>query len=224
MYRELHNIALKDLNEYDRNPRKHGREQVAMIAESLKEYGWMIPIVVDSNRVIIAGHGRVAAAKKLGWDTALAMIVDDLTEEQVKAYRVADNKLAESSEWDIDLLKGELEELDALGFNMDSLGFNTQELFSLTSQDAVEDQEDVQKLWEDSGMPDLKNETLDTYKIIIHFDSIENRRKLLNEVLGYKDVEDKQRSLWWPLESTPETDKTAHVRIMGGSEDGDDLA
>ena len=110
-----------DVKPYEKNPRRND-SAVDAVAASIQEFGWKQPIVVDKDGIIIAGHTRYKAAKKLGLKDVPVVVADDLTEEQVKAYRLADNKVAEKSEWDFDLLK---EELDALfDFDMTAFGFD----------------------------------------------------------------------------------------------------
>lgn len=113
---------LSDIKPYSNNPRKN-EEAVDSVAASIKEFGWQQPIVVDKDDVIIAGHTRYKAAQKLGLQTAPVVVADNLTPEQVKAYRLADNKTGELAIWDIDGLNIELEELAALDFDMEQFGF-----------------------------------------------------------------------------------------------------
>ena len=115
-------LNLKDLKPYEKNPRKND-EAVKYVKESIKQFGFKVPIVVDKNNIIIAGHTRYKASKELGLTKVPCIIADDLTEEQVKAFRLADNKVSEKAEWDLDLLNDELFELKELDFDMDVLGF-----------------------------------------------------------------------------------------------------
>ena len=117
---EIVELNVKELKPYAKNAKKHPKEQVEHIANSLREFGWKQPVVIDRDNVIIAGHGRVLAAKKLGWDRIPVLYADDLTEDQIKAFRLADNKTAES-DWDIDLL---LPEIDDIDLDMSLFGFD----------------------------------------------------------------------------------------------------
>lgn len=115
-------MRLELIRPYEKNPRKND-DAVDKVAESIREFGFRQPIVVDKAGVIIAGHTRYRAAKKLGLQTVPVVVASDLTEEQVKAYRLADNKTAEFSGWDFDLLNQELFEINdidmaAFGFDM----------------------------------------------------------------------------------------------------------
>lgn len=109
---------------YEKNPRLND-EAVEPVAESIKEFGFKIPIVLSSDGVIVAGHTRIKAAKKLGMEEVPCIIADDLTEEQVKAFRLADNKSAEIAQWDEELLQSELSEI--LDIDMSLFGFGSGE-------------------------------------------------------------------------------------------------
>lgn len=117
-------VSINDLIPYINNTRTHSDEQVNQIASSIKEFGFTNPVLVDDKNGIIAGHGRIMAAKKLGIDDIPTITLTDLSEAQKKAYIIADNKLALNAGWDEDLLKLELLALDEMGFNYDDLGFD----------------------------------------------------------------------------------------------------
>ena len=122
-------ISADSVIPYARNPRKNSAA-VDKVAASIKEFGWRQPIVVDKENVIIAGHTRLLAAQKLGLDE-VPVHVADLTDAQAKAYRLADNRISEDADWDIDLLGLEIRELDDLGFELDLTGFDNTELSAL---------------------------------------------------------------------------------------------
>lgn len=109
---------LREITPYDKNAKKHDKTQIANVAESIKQYGFVQPIVIDRDGVIVIGHCRALAAKKLGMKEVPCVCVDDLTPEQVNALRLVDNKSNES-DWDFDLLKDELPELDLSDFDFD---------------------------------------------------------------------------------------------------------
>lgn len=116
-------IIEKSINElipYDKNPRKN-KEAVDYVANSIKEFGFKVPIVIDKNNVIVTGHTRLLGAKKLGLDKVPCVVAEDLTDEQIKAFRLADNKVSEFSKWDNTLLDLELNdiELDMTDFGFD---------------------------------------------------------------------------------------------------------
>lgn len=115
---EIRNISVKDLIPYDRNTKKHDKTQINNVAESIKQYGFVQPIVIDKDNVVVIGHCRLLAAKQLKMKEVPCVCVEDLTEEQVKALRIVDNKSNESP-WDFDILPDELAELDFNGFDFD---------------------------------------------------------------------------------------------------------
>ena len=114
----IKNIAVKDLIPYEKNTKKHDDVQINNVAESIKQYGFVQPIVIDKNNVVVIGHCRLLAAKKLKMTDVPCVCVDDLTEEQVKALRIVDNKSNESP-WDFDFLADELAEINLDAFNFD---------------------------------------------------------------------------------------------------------
>lgn len=118
-------IRTCDLKPYENNPRLN-EDAVDLVAASIDEFGFKQPIVVDKDLIIIAGHTRWKAAQKLGLETVPCIQADDLTPAQVKAYRLADNKVAEAAQWDLDALQFELEELDNMDFDMEPFGFETE--------------------------------------------------------------------------------------------------
>jgi ParB-like chromosome segregation protein Spo0J len=120
-----------DLIPYARNSRTHSDEQVAQIAASIKEFGWTNPILTDGDNGLIAGHGRLLAARKLGHKQVPTIELTGLTDTQKKAYIIADNKLALNAGWDDEMLKIEIADLLADGFTLSVLGFDTDELQKL---------------------------------------------------------------------------------------------
>ena len=117
-----------DLIPYARNSRTHSDAQVAQIAASVREFGWTNPVLVDGENGIIAGHGRILAARKLGMDEVPCIELAGLTDTQRRAYIIADNKLALNGGWDDELLALELGELNAADFDMALVGFDAGEL------------------------------------------------------------------------------------------------
>ena len=120
-----------DLIPYARNSRTHSDKQVAKIASSIKEFGFLNPVIVDGANGIIAGHGRIMAAQKLGLDEVPVVEAAHLTEAQKRAYIIADNRLALDAGWDDELLKIELQDLDSLDFDLSLTGFELHELADL---------------------------------------------------------------------------------------------
>ena len=130
---------IDEIKPYEKNPRRN-EEAVRYVAESINEFGFKVPILIDKNNVIVAGHTRYKAAQKLNLDKIPCIVADDLTEEQIKAFRLADNKVAEKAQWDFELLTAELEEL--CDFDMSSFGFLTDELvLDVSDDDFLQDTE-----------------------------------------------------------------------------------
>lgn len=134
------NITYKKLSEitpYEKNPRRND-EAVEAVAESIKQFGFKVPLVIDKDGIIVTGHTRYKAAQKLGLKSIPCIVADDLNEAQIKAYRLADNKVAEIAEWDEDLLWQELQELADMNMAMDVFGFDEFDV----EEDDVEAEED----------------------------------------------------------------------------------
>lgn len=144
--------SVKELIPYAKNSRTHSDAQVAQIAASIKEFGWTNPILIDGENGIIAGHGRLMAARKLGHEKVPVIELKDMTETQKKAYIIADNQLAMNSGWDTNLLTLELTDLQADGFDLELLGFDTKELNALLEPEAVEG------LTDEDAVPDVPDE------------------------------------------------------------------
>jgi DNA modification methylase len=143
---------VEDLIPYVNNSRKHSDEQVAQISASIKEFGWTNPILIDGTNSIIAGHGRLMAARKLKMDQVPTIEISHLTDTQRKALVIADNKLALNADWDTTLLTIELDDLLKDGFALDILGFNQDELAALLEP------EQVDGLTDEDAVPDVPEE------------------------------------------------------------------
>ena len=145
---EIRNISVKELFPYEKNTKKHDKTQINNVAESIKQYGFVQPIVIDKENVVVIGHCRLLAAKKLKMKEVPCVCVEDLTEEQVKALRIVDNKSNES-EWDFDFLADELAEIDLSAFDFD-FGIEDEEEETEIVEDEVpevdEDAEPIAKL------------------------------------------------------------------------------
>lgn len=120
--------AVADLIPYARNSRTHSEAQVSKIAASIREFGFLNPVIVDGSSGIIAGHGRIMAAQKLGIETVPVIEASHLTDAQRRAYVIADNRLALDAGWDDEMLRVELEDLADADFDLDVLGFDAGEL------------------------------------------------------------------------------------------------
>ena len=138
--RRYENVEIKRLIPYENNARTHSDEQVEKIANSIKEFGFINPVLIDGNYGIIAGHGRVLGATKLGMTEVPCLFIEDLTETQKRAYILADNKLALDAGWDDEILRKEIMELDALAFDVSLAGFDIND-FDI-DETSIEFQED----------------------------------------------------------------------------------
>lgn len=127
-----------DLIPYAANSRTHSDAQVAQIAASIKEFGWTNPILVDGEDTLIAGHGRLLAARKLNMDKVPVIVLDHLTKAQQRALVIADNQLALNAGWDMDMLENEIRDLADNDFDLDVLGFSDDELDKMLAEvDAI---------------------------------------------------------------------------------------
>lgn len=139
-------VSVSALRPYDRNARTHSPAQILQLCHSIREFGWTNPVLIDEDGLLIAGHGRLEAAKREGLAEVPAIVVAGLTSEQRRALALADNKLALNAGWDVDLLREELEELQADGFDLGLTGFNDEELAALLAPapvDGLTDPDDV---------------------------------------------------------------------------------
>ena len=133
-------VKTADLIPYVNNARVHSEHQVAQIAASIKEFGWTNPVLIDGDNGLIAGHGRLAAAQKLGMEKIPAIQMAGLTESQKKALILADNKIALNATWDYELLKLEFEQLEEMDVDIELTGFDESELnFGAVNYDALND-------------------------------------------------------------------------------------
>ena len=120
---EIKNIKINDLVPYERNAKIHSEYQLDLISRSIKEFGFINPVLIDENKNVIAGHGRIEAAKLLGMKEVPTITIGGLTEVERRAYILADNKLSELAEWDEKLVAAELKELKESNFETDITGF-----------------------------------------------------------------------------------------------------
>lgn len=126
---EIIEVGVGDLKPYEHNPRNND-EAISAVAKSIEEFGFKVPIIIDKDNSIVCGHTRMKAAIKLGLERVPCIIADDLSEDQIKAFRLADNKVSELATWDMEALESELKELDEmdLDFDMSDFGFEPSEI------------------------------------------------------------------------------------------------
>jgi hypothetical protein len=168
---------LSDIIPYEKNPRNNKRA-VEPVKKSIETFGFRVPIIVDGSGVIVAGHTRYLAAKELGMKTAPTISAADLTEEQVKAYRLVDNKTNEFATWDYDLMQNELAGI----FDIDMSAFD----FGATN--------DVDELYK--GMPEYEDDDVGDRKIVMHFrndDDAQDFARLIGQ-----EITEKTSFLWHP--------------------------
>jgi ParB-like chromosome segregation protein Spo0J len=135
MIPKIETRLVADLIPYASNSRTHSDAQIAQIAASIREFGWTNPILIDGENTIIAGHGRLLAARKLGMEDVPAIILDHLSKAQQRALVIADNQLALNAGWDYEILAIELGEIKDLGFDIDLIGFSAGEIAKLTFEE-----------------------------------------------------------------------------------------
>lgn len=145
MARRIELWPIEKLRPYARNARTHSEEQIAQIAASIAEFGFNAPILVDSDAGIVAGHGRLLAARKLGLSEVPVVVLDHLSETQRRAYIIADNKLALNAGWDEKLLAQELRDLEKEGLDLALVGFSDDELEELLAEDEPEQSEEIEE-------------------------------------------------------------------------------
>jgi ParB-like chromosome segregation protein Spo0J len=187
----VQNQPIDALIPYARNARTHSPEQVAEIAASIKEFGFNNPVLLRDDNTIIAGHGRVLAARKLGMVEVPCIYLSHLTEAQARAYVLADNQLATHAGWEADMLKLELDDLSGLGFDPELLGFNDADLAALISHGET----DIAKEW--GGMPEFEQPDATAFRsLIVHFNSEEDVEEFKKSI--GQDFTEKTKFIYYP--------------------------
>lgn len=180
---KIKEVKISSLVPYENNPRNNDGA-VEYVANSIKQFGFKVPIVIDKDNVIVSGHTRFRAAQELGLETVPVIVADDLTPEQVKAFRLADNKTAEKASWDYTKLGKEIEELLEvdLGFNLTDIGFGEFELTALTSDFEPEpfEAEDT------AGYEDVGDNLLVMKRVIISYAPQDEDK--VKELLGLDEI------------------------------------
>ena len=183
----------ESLSPYDRNSHVHSERQIDQIVNSIREFGFTIPVLVDEKSMLIAGHGRVMAAHKMGLAEIPVMVATGWTDQQKRAYVIADNKLTENSTWDEELLKSEIKQLEFEEYNLDFLGFDVDELTNLFL-DKEFGKTDALEEWTD--LPEYEGLDPCYKKVVVNFDDEESFNKFF-EVVG-QDHTEKTKSIWFP--------------------------
>ena len=181
----IENVPIGKLKAYDSNARTHSPEQVAQFAASMVEFGFTNPVLIDKRGTIVAGHGRVEAARSLGLEEVPCIRLEHLTEDQVRAYCLADNKLALNAGWNMDTLAAELKGLEAVGFDMSLTGFSPEELAEIMG-DTVEDTDPE----EPAPEVEFSEELLHAHNyVVLYFDNPLDWQ-VAQEKFGLKEVKD----------------------------------
>ena len=194
-------IPISEIIPYRNNPRVNDKA-VDIVATSIKEYGFKVPIILDKDNIVIAGHTRLKAALKLGIPEVPIIWAESLTDEQAKAFRLMDNKSHEYSSWDFDLLKQEMIELKNLKFEVGLTGFDMDEIkfFNFNKEDQANN---AYTEWRKNAVLDYLNDDKTGFKtILLHFpdqDAIDDFCKLINQ-----NMTPKTKFLWYPKEPEDE--------------------
>lgn len=188
---EYRNTA--DLVPYARNARIHTSAQIEQVANSIQEFGWTNPVLVDGANGIIAGHCRVSAAERLGLEQVPCIELSDLSDKQRQAYVLADNQLALNAAWNFDILAFEFSALEEVDFDLSLLGFTDADIAQ--AYGANSDVIDVNAEW--SGMPEFISEDKTAFRsIVVHFPNQEAVDSFAGAV--NQQITDKTRFLWYP--------------------------
>jgi ParB-like chromosome segregation protein Spo0J len=197
---KIKQTKLKDLKPYENNPRLHSELQIIQIAESIKEFGFINPILSDEKGMILAGHGRFLASQRLDLDKVPVVVIDGLDDEQKKALVIADNKIASNSEWDEGLLWDQIRELNDKGFDITKLAFEEVEILPMLDPNVVQD---LSGEWED--MPEFSEEDKSAYRtLLVHFmndEDIEKFKKLVKQ-----EFTEKTKFIYFPEQPNMDTE------------------
>ena len=200
---------------YTKNPRLAPEAAIAKVAASIREFGFRQPIVVDGKGVVIAGHTRLAAAKQLGLERVPVLVAADLSPEQVKAYRLADNRTAQETTWDLTLLPIELDELAEFDLDLALTGFEPAELMAYRS--GAPGETDPYAEWD--GMPDYEQgDKGSVFHVTVHFKS-DTDAEAFFKLIG----QEKRSYTWWP-ESDGHVGSSLHHQYVAVDGDGDAVA
>ncbi len=162
---EIKQIKIEKIFPYDQNPRDNSAA-VEKVAESIKEFGWQQPIVVDEEKIILAGHTRHLAAMSMGLKEVPVLIASGLSEAQKKAYRIVDNKTSELAEWDKELLKSEFLALQELDFDLNLTGFDLDEIARMSGEDLLQFAEELDEIDDSLQFDELESENRSHVKML----------------------------------------------------------
>jgi len=199
---QIEQKKLNEINENKNNPRNHSDIQINQLINSIQEFGFTNPILLDKDSNIIAGHGRYKAAKKLKLEIVPTITLKNLNETQIKALTIADNKISLNSSWNDDLLWQQLKELNDVNFDLTITGFNEDQFLPFTEDS--DSMNDILDEWE--GMPEFVSEDKTAYRsLIVHFeneDDVVAFQMKLEQGLG-----EKTKYIWYPHKENMKTEK-----------------
>lgn len=178
---------------YAKNARTHSDAQVQQLAGSIKEFGFCNPVLIDSENVIIAGHGRVLAAGLLGLDEIPTITLDHLSDIQKQDYIIADNKLALNAGWDVEMLALEMQAMESVGFDLELTGFDEIDVENFLNQDG--EGTDPEEEW--NGMPECDNDDISAWRQVIVSFSCQDDIDKFAKLIGQKFT-DKTNATWFP--------------------------
>lgn len=197
-------IKRSSLKRYERNAMQHSESQVKQIADSITQFGWTNPVLIDENDEIIAGHGRLAAAEMLEIETIPTITLAGLSEAQKRAYRLADNKIPMNAGWDAELLKLEIEALQDVEFDVGLLGFSELELGDILGVQP----DDPHEHW--VGMPDFDQDDANgARQLIVHFET--EADVALFAQLVQQQITPKTKYIWYPEHKRESTVNKAYI-------------
>lgn len=190
---EIELLPTDRLIPYARNPRRN-TEAISKVAASIKEFGFRQPIVVDEEMVVVVGHTRLEAAKSLGIKQVPVHVARGLTDAQIRAYRLADNRTNEEADWDMDLLRKEVTHLESLGFDVSLTGFDTADLNSIFLE-RLQGETNAAEEW--VGMPEFNQEDKRAFRTLqVHFATDKDVQDFA-QLVG-QTITEKTRFLWYP--------------------------
>ena len=197
---KIKQTKLVDLKPYENNPRLHSELQIIQIATSIKEFGFINPILADDKGMILAGHGRFLASQRLELDKVPVVVIEGSDDEQKKALVIADNKIASNSEWDENLLWDQIRELNDKGFDISKLAFEEVEILPMLDPNVVQD---LSGEWED--MPEFSEDDKSAYRtLLVHFmndEDIEKFKKLVKQ-----EFTEKTKFIYFPEQENMDTE------------------
>lgn len=189
------NIEQVDINKikpYEKNSRVHNDSHIKQVCKSIEEFGFVNPILVDKRFTIIAGHGRYMAAKKLGFEKVPCIKINHFSEEQRKAYVIADNKLSLNSSWNTEMLLQEMSDLKDMGFDLDITGFSSIELMPVLEDNVVDN---PMAEWDD--MPEYEQDNLMPHRTIyVHFRNEEDVHAFFK--IMHQSFTPQTKTIWHP--------------------------